>query len=116
MNAILVRLNMSQEQYDGLKMTIYLRWCMDFCTNYENELQKVMSNPPINRYFLTEFSKCENEFIDLMQTYDGVTQIKPSDALATFKRCSVSIYNRFPKVLIINAKKPTIISYDATAN
>lgn len=116
MNPILVRLNMSQEEYDNEKMEIYLRWCMDFCTNYQNELQKVLSNPPVNKYFLTEFAKCEKEFLAVMQAYDGATHIKPKDALATFHRCSVSIFNRFPKVLISNAKKPTIISYDATAN
>ena len=116
MKAILVRLNVSQFDYDFMVMNIYLRWCMDFSLNYFNDLQKVVANTPINKYFLTEFKKIEAEFLEIMQEYDGATNIKPKDALQVFNRCSIQIFNRYPKILIHEAKKLNIINHDHTAN
>ena len=116
MRAILVRLNVSQFDYDFMVMNIYLRWCMDFSLNYFNDLQKVVANTPINKYFLTEFKKIEAEFLEIMQEYDGATNIKPKDALQVFNRCSIQIFNRYPKILIHEAKKLNIINHDHTAN
>lgn len=114
--AILVRLNKSQEDYEFIVMNIYLCWCMDFAINYTNDLQKVVANAPINKYFLTEFKKIETEFLEIMQEYDGATNIKPKDALQVFNRCTIQIFNRYPKILIHEAKKLNIINHDHTAN
>ena len=53
MNAILVNLNISQEEYEIKILDIYLRWCMDFAINYENDLQKIVQNAPVFNYFKT---------------------------------------------------------------
>lgn len=116
MNPILVRLNVSQFDYDFMVMNIYLRWCMGFAINYTNDLQKVVANTPINKYFLTEFKKIEAEFLEIMQEYDGAANIKPKDALQVFNICAVQLHNRYPKILIHEAKKLNIINHDHTAN
>ncbi|MCJ1809879.1 hypothetical protein [Flavobacterium covae] len=116
MNPILVKLNISQEEYEIKMMDIYLRWCMDFAINYENDLQKIVHSAPVFNYFKTEFAKCETEFLTMMGAYENAQQIKPVDIWATFYRCIVSLFNRYPKNLIINAKKPITISYDIAAN
>ena len=89
---------------------------MNFAINYTNDLQKYVANTPINKYFLTEFKKIEAEFLEIMQEYDGATNIKPNDALQVFNRCSIQIFNRYPKILIHEAKKLNIINHDHTAN
>jgi len=89
---------------------------MNFAINYTNGLQKVVANTPINKYFLTEFKKIETEFLEIMQEYDGATNIKPKDALQVFNRCTIQIFNRYLKILIHEAKKLNIINHDHTAN
>lgn len=116
MNTILVRLNITPEQYELIVTDIYLTWCAEFAINSHNDLQKIAANKPVCNYFNTEFSKCEKEFLKIMQSYDGCSVIKPSDAMKAFYRASTTIFERYPKVLIHNAKKPIKISNDITAN
>ncbi len=116
MRTILVRLNKSQEDYEFMVMNIYLRWCMGFAINYTNDLQKVVANAHISEYFLTEFKKIETEFLEITQEYDGAANIKPKDALQVFNRCTNQLFNRYPKILIHEAKKLNIINHGHTAN
>ncbi|QYS86332.1 hypothetical protein JJC03_15640 [Flavobacterium oreochromis] len=116
MNAILVNLNITQEQYEFEVLDIFLRWSMDFATNYENDLQKIVQNAPVFNYFKTEFAKCEREFLNIMKEYENQPNIKPKDVKEAFNRSTISIFNKYPKSLIINAKKPIIIAYDIAAN
>ena len=63
-----------------------------------------------------EFSKCEKEFLNIMKEYENQPNIKPYDVHKAFDRSTISIFNKYPKSLIINAKKPFVIAYDITAN
>jgi hypothetical protein len=112
----LVRLNVNQEAYEDIVLGVYTRWCMDFVSNYQNDLQKVMANAALNRYFLDELGKCEKEFLSLMNQYEGQANIKPSDALKMYRKCCFPLFNRYPKVLIAQAKATNIIFHDSTAN
>ncbi|MPT33787.1 MAG: hypothetical protein E2604_01545 [Flavobacterium sp.] len=116
MNPILVRLNITPEQYESIVSDIYLAWCTEFAITSHNDLQKIVANRPVCNYFNTEFSKCEKEFLTIMQSYDGFSGIKPSVAMKLFYGVSEIIFKRYPKVLINNAKKPITISNDTTAN
>lgn len=112
----LVRLNVNQEAYEDIVLGVYTRWCMDFVSNYQTDLQKVMANAALNRYFLDELAKCEYEFLSLMDEYEGQANIKPADALKMYRKCCFQLFNRYPKVLIQQAKATNIVCYDARAN
>ncbi len=97
-------LNKTPYEYENLKMMYYLRWCMDFVTdmpNYSKELQKILANRPVSNFFNQEWAKVETEFLEIMVAYPNTDT---HEALATFGRCLVQLFNRSPKELIRQAK------------
>ena len=107
-------LNKTQEEYEFMVMATYTRWCMDFCTNYQSELQSVLANSKMNKYFLFELAKGEAEFLKLISRYEGSPTVTTQDAERLYSECTFQIFNRTPKALIQEAKKLKV--YEPTAN
>ena len=107
-------LDLSPEAYENMIMETYLRWCMDFCTNYQSELQSVLANAKMNKYFLFEYAKGETEFLRLISRYKDSPTVTQKDVQTLYNDCTFDIFNRTPKSLIQEAKKLKV--YDITAN
>ncbi|MGR3791593.1 hypothetical protein ACUXZJ_12045 [Flavobacterium sp. TN-1] len=104
-------LNIHPEQYSSMLFETYMHWCTDFCTkNYEQELQSLLANAPINKYFLMEYRKLEAEFLEMAKEYQKDPNITPEDYRELYADCTVKIFNRHQKALVRNAKITTIIN------
>jgi hypothetical protein len=114
MKTVKQHLQTTQEAYETMLFETYQRWCMDFCLNYQNDLQSILANSKINKYFLFEYAKCEAEFLNLISRYEDSPTVTAIDARTLYADCTFQIFNRTPKPLIQEAKKLKI--YDTTRN
>ena len=114
-NQILKLLNKTPETYETEFFQAYLRWCMAFATNYNNDLQKVVANSSISKYYNREHAKCEAKFLELISFYVNKINITPKEAQSMYNNCLFDMNNRFSKPLIEQAKKTNIYN-DITAN
>lgn len=105
MKTFLELLNMTKDQFEDHVLLIYTRWCMDFSVNYTTDLQKVLANSAINAFFLNELSKVKADFMEQMEPYQNEQSITPDEAKKNFFRCTVQLFNRYPKALLADAKK-----------
>lgn len=111
---ILKILQVTEEAYEAMFFDTYISWCMDFVTNYENELQKLVASPAINKWFRTEMDKLEKPFIEETLPYLGV--ITKEVAREQYADATDPIFRRFPKPLIEKAKRPLTINNDTHAS
>lgn len=107
-------LKLDTQEYETMLFETYMRWCMDFCSNYQSELQSVLANAKMNRYFLFEYSKCEAEFLKLISRYENSPTVTLGDTRTLYNNCTFQIFNRKSQPLIQEAKKLKI--YEPTAN
>ena len=49
-------------------LDLYMRWCESVTVN-EQQLQMVLANASVNKYFNFEYAKCITKFIDHMSNY-----------------------------------------------
>ncbi|WP_395075340.1 hypothetical protein [Flavobacterium sp.] len=114
MNTINELLNKTPEEYENIILKTYFLWCMDFCINYHSDLQRILANSAVNKYFLYEYAKCEAEFLKLISRYEDSPTVTSKDIQTLYDDCSFKISNRNPKPLILAAKKLNI--YDTARN
>jgi hypothetical protein len=76
-------------------------WC-DSVTANTREFQQVLANRPVNKWFLTELKKEEDECEKLLLSYTNVSQ---SDRNRLYLKCIYKLFSRFPQSLLENAKK-----------
>lgn len=107
---ILKILKVTQEAYEAMLLDTYMSWCMDFVTDYEKELQKLVGNRSINKWFLQELGKLENKFIEEHAPY--AETIDSATARENYADATDPIFRRFPKTLIEEAKKSLTINND----
>ncbi|EKT3967199.1 hypothetical protein NTJ12_002281 [Flavobacterium psychrophilum] len=115
MSKILKFLKKTPEDYETAFFKTYLHWCMAFATNYGNDLQKLVANSSISKYYNREHSKCEAKFLELISFYHTEIGITPKEAQKLYDKCIFDMNNRFCKPLIDQAKK-TNIYHDITKN
>ena len=90
MKTILEHLAINQHQYEMAYIDTYMRWSESVSIT-EAQLQMIMANSAVNRYFNMEFKKCEAEFLELITRYPNAT---PTDAATLWGRCTVALFNR----------------------
>ena len=90
MKTILELLAINQHQYEMVYIDTYMRWSESVSIN-EAQLQMVMANNAVNRYFNMEFKKCEAEFLELINRYPNAT---PTDARKLWDKCTLALFNR----------------------
>ena len=89
-------LAITTEQYDAMYFGAYWRWCESVSIN-ENQVQSVLANASVNKYYNTEFAKLENEFLLLAAIYPNAT---PDEMQHLYFKCTVTMFNRRCNVLI----------------
>lgn len=108
-------LKMTQEVYEELLMEKYVRWCMSLCVvNITTELQQIIANKAINAYYILEYDKLEQEFINTLQGYEGI-KLTAKEARELYSKCTGKVFMLNPKPLTESAKKTNIYN-DVTAN
>lgn len=89
------------ETKEDLILVFWEYWVSSVTLN-EREFQQVFANSSVNKWFMMEFTKEENEFKSLISRYPD-TKGKDKDWL--WCKCVSKLMSRFPLSLLQNAKK-----------
>lgn len=106
-------LNKTNLEYELMYLSAYMRWCESVTIN-DYQLQMVMANSSVNKWYNFEYGKCETEFLKLITFYEAEIGITPQEAQKLYDKCVLQIFNRTPKPLIDEAKKLKV--YDKATN
>lgn len=98
------KLKMSAEEYENLIFGAYARWCESVTIN-AHEFQKVLANSSINKWFITEYGKCEKDFEQLTARYQDNDTIIAEDFKRCYAECTYRMFNIRPMVLLNAIKK-----------
>lgn len=116
MRTVISYLQITPEEYENMYIESFMRWCMDLSINYENDLQKVLANSAISKWYLAEWKKCEQEFLKCMhRRQQTLRPISKLDAQSIYNHSTFNMFNLRPKGLLNDAKKLNIFN-DTTAN
>jgi hypothetical protein len=101
--AISTILNKDEVEFDNLQMERYMRWCMNIALKNGIDLQIIIANSSINKYYNHEFSKLENKFLNLV---NGKTKwLEPKALEDMYSIIVVDMFKIYPNPLIEEARK-----------
>lgn len=92
-------LQWSSEEYEQLVFKMYHNWCIKHGVS-QSVIQQLMANASINKWFMNEFEKCEQNFI-------ATTDVLPNRVelwRETYKACIIQIIVIYPKPLLDRIK------------
>lgn len=99
----LVELLQESDNYENFVLDFFIYWCENSSTN-AREFQQILANSGINKWFLIELEKLENEFEHIARQYPQFhNEAKEMDKLQA--KCLLPLMSIFPKALLLNAKK-----------
>lgn len=99
----LVELLKECDTYEDFVLAFYMYWCENISIN-AREFQQVLANAPINKWFLIELTKLENEFKYNASQYPQLqNDAVEMDNLQA--RCYIPLMSRHPQALVNDAKK-----------
>lgn len=100
-------LGVSAEQYEQMYIGSYMRWCERLCKS-PSELQSILANSSVNKFYNAELAKCEEEFVKLFSRYEGSTTVSATDAKILYTTCTFKMYSIRPIALLLNSKKTNV--------
>lgn len=77
--SIHTHLGLTLESYQTHYFKRYINWCESVSINLF-EFQKVVANAQVNKWYNTEFAKCETEFLNIIKEY-------PCSTIESKKQC-----------------------------
>lgn len=99
----LVELLKECDTYEDFVLAFYIYWCENVTIN-AREFQQVLANASINKWFLIELTKLENEFKYIASHYPQLhNDAQEMDKLQA--KCFLPLMSIHPQVLVNNAKK-----------
>ena len=100
-NTILQLLGFDEVQYEYMYGNAYLRWA-ESCSVSQQNLQSILANASVNKWYNAEYHKCETKFLDFVKNYKNQTQ---KDILLLYNDCTFSVYSRSCPALMKEAIK-----------
>ena len=101
-NQIIDYLQWSSDEYDDRVFTAYWNWCQHY-GHYESIIQQMLAHAGINKWFISEYAKLENNFLQVVNVVPNRTKTLQ----AHYKACTAEIMGIYPKPLINAIKKNT---------
>lgn len=92
----------------------YMRWCQNLSQKFDVPLQNIIANTAIANYYRVEFNKLENKFMNEAIPLYG--KVRYTTMRTMYCETVIDIFNFFPKPLIEDAKKITIINPPINSN
>ncbi len=99
-NQIMDYLQWSSDDYDKRVFTAYWNWCQLY-GQYPSVVQQLLANSQVNKWFITEYEKCELQFLKITEVVPNKTQTLE----AHYKACTAQIMAVYPKPLIESIKR-----------
>lgn len=96
-----IHLGLTLENYETQYFERYSNWCESVSITLL-EYQKVLANSTVNKWYNTEFQKCEAEFLHLIKDYPN-TSIESKKQC--YDQCVVRLFSIFPKPILDEVKK-----------
>lgn len=84
----------------------YIRWCYDKAINETNDLQKIVSNSSINKWYNHEFDRLEQSFMEIATAQTG--KISYKEMREIYAEIVVQIFPKYPNPLLESARKLNI--------
>ncbi len=101
-------LGLTEEKYEDLYFGNYMRWGESVSIN-DLQLQMVLANTSVNKYYNMEYGKLEAEFLELAANYPEASHKDMQELYAT---CTFGMFNKRCPVLIDQAKKLNLQQYE----
>lgn len=91
------------EQYNDNYFDVYFRWCQNYSQNTDQDIQKILANTKISKWFNYEFEQLEFLAYEAIAPVHG--QIKYTQARTMYAALTAPIFMNYPKPLIDEARK-----------
>jgi hypothetical protein len=100
-------LNWTDKEYSQHIFNAYVRWCESIAVKNDiADLQKIIANTAINRYFNLRFEDLENQAIEILKPQ--ALKITIEAARRIYHSVMVDLFSMFPKPLVTAARKLNI--------
>lgn len=100
MNAINEILGITADEFEIEYFNAYLKWCETISANIR-DAQKLISYPPLFRYYNAEIAKCEEEFRFRIRNYQESKTVTVTDRKRLYERCTALVHQNCRPVPLI---------------
>lgn len=97
---------MTPEHYSEDYTERYLRWCMNRSQDLDQDLQRLLANSSISKWYNHEFAKLEERIISMLEPQHG--KISYKQARTIFGSIVAEMFIKYPMPLIDQARKLNI--------
>lgn len=94
-------LQYSSEEYEGRFFQSYWAWCAKY-GQYPSIIQQIMANSKVNRWYLHEYEKAEQNFIKM---FEANPNARLESLKAHYAVCIGEILQIYPKPLLDDIKR-----------
>lgn len=112
-NQVLDSLQWSSKAYEDHVFTVYWNWCMKHSPS-TSVLQQLIANAKINHYFLIEYHKYEQSFVELSK---GINPNNIAALEAHYETATEMVMKWKPKALLDEIKtNPAFVNFKMDSN
>jgi hypothetical protein len=104
MSTIIELLETTADEYDTMVFQLFHEWAAQQAAK-PNELQNIMANPAIAKWFRSDLSQLEEDFKDEIKQFQTEATITKLHLRRVYGICINRIFDLHPKPLLKEAKK-----------
>ena len=101
MNTINEILGITAEEFELDRFNAYWKWCEKLTANIR-DTQKIITYPPLSRYYNAEIAKCEEEFRLRIKNYQDSKTVTVTDRKRLYDRCTEIVHQTCRPIPLIN--------------
>lgn len=101
MNTINEILGITAGEFEIERFNAYWKWCEKLSGNIR-DVQKLITYPPLSRYYSAEIAKCEEEFRLRIKNYQDSKTVTVTDRKRLYERCTDVVHHTCRPIPLIN--------------
>ena len=99
-NQVMDSLQWSSEEYESRVFQSYWTWCHTY-GNYPSRIQQLLANSAVNKWFLIEYQKCEEQYLKIAEVVPNHIE----GLRGHYKGCTAHIMTIYNQPLLDAVKK-----------
>jgi hypothetical protein len=99
-NQVQEYLQWSTEEYEDRLILSIMTWCQHRGMS-PSIVQQLLANSSLNNWFMTQYHKCELQFLKIVE----VIPPQPDQLLSHYKACTAQMMIKYPMSIIQNIKR-----------